>query len=36
VTVGLFVASGALLAGGVALVVVDPGSGASVAWSGRW
>jgi tetratricopeptide (TPR) repeat protein len=36
VTVGLFVTSGALLAGGVMLVVVDPGSGASVAWSGRW
>jgi PEGA domain-containing protein/tetratricopeptide repeat protein len=36
VTVGLFVASGALLAGGVTLVVVDPGRGASVAWSGRW
>jgi hypothetical protein len=36
VTVGLFVASGALLAGGVALVVVDPGGGATVAWSGTW
>jgi tetratricopeptide (TPR) repeat protein len=36
VTVGLFVASGTLLAGGVTLIVVDPGSGASVAWSGRW
>ena len=36
VTVGLSVASGALLAGGVTLVVVDSGSGASVAWSGRW
>jgi hypothetical protein len=36
VTVGLFVASGALLAGGVALVVVEPGGGATVAWSGTW
>ena len=36
VTVGLFVASGALLAGGVTLVVVDPGRGARVAWSGTW
>jgi hypothetical protein len=36
VTVGLFVASGALVAGGVTLVVVDPGSGATVAWSGTW
>jgi len=36
VTVGLFVASGVLLAGGVTLVVVDPGRGASVAWSGTW
>jgi tetratricopeptide (TPR) repeat protein len=36
VTVGLFVASGALLAGGITLIVVDPGSGASVAWSGEW
>jgi tetratricopeptide (TPR) repeat protein len=36
VTVGLFVASGALLAGGITLIVVDPGSEASVAWSGTW
>jgi hypothetical protein len=36
VTVGLFVASGALIAGGVALVVVDPGGGATVAWRGTW
>jgi tetratricopeptide (TPR) repeat protein len=36
VTIGLFVASGALLTGGVTLIVVDPGAGASVAWSGRW
>jgi hypothetical protein len=37
VTVGLFVASGVLLAGGVTLVVVDPGGrNASVAWRGTW
>jgi hypothetical protein len=36
VTVGLFVASGALIAGGVALVVVDPNGGATVAWRGTW
>jgi hypothetical protein len=36
VTVGLFVASGVFLASGITLIVVDPGSGASVAWSGTW
>ena len=36
VTVGLFVASGVLVACGVTLVVVDPGGGARVAWSGTW
>lgn len=36
VTVGLFVASGALIAGGVTLVVVDPSGGATVAWRGTW
>jgi hypothetical protein len=36
VTVGLFVASGALVAGGLALVVVDPSGGAKIAWSGTW
>ena len=36
VTVGLFVASGVLLAGGVTLIVVDPGSGARVAFGGTW
>lgn len=36
VTVGLFVASGVLIAGGVTLIVVDPGGGASVAWRGTW
>jgi hypothetical protein len=36
VTVGLFVASGVLIAGGVTLIVVDPGSGARVAWRGTW
>ncbi len=36
VTVGLFVASGLLVGGGVTLIVVDPGSGASVAYGGTW
>jgi hypothetical protein len=36
VTVGLFVASGVLIAGGVSLIVMEPGSGASVAWRGTW
>jgi len=37
VTVGLFVASGVLVAGGTALIVVNPGGGGGrVAWSGPW
>lgn len=36
VTVGLFIASGALIAGGVTLIVTDPGSGATVAYGGTW
>jgi tetratricopeptide (TPR) repeat protein len=36
VTAGLFIASGVLVAGGVTLIVTNPGSGATVAYGGTW